>query len=129
LTQAELGAKYLAMVGPSNKLIDAMNVVVAPAHMSITKVRRVGAALLAADVTFNSDLLAFAPLVPAAVQPDVAAARLALSSDIADLQSIVASTTYPQLDAAVSVWSADGNKDSKAFVLLRSDLGLPPPPA
>jgi hypothetical protein len=97
--------------------------------MSITKVRRVGAALLAADVTFNSDLLAFAPLVPAAVQPDVAAARLALSSDIADLQSIVASTTYPQQDAAVSVWSADGNKDSKAFVLLRSDLGLPPPPA
>lgn len=127
LTQAELGAEYVAMVGPSNKLTAAMNIVVTPAHMSITKVRRVGAALLAADVTFNSALLAFGPQVPVAVQPDVAAARLALSSDIADLQTIVASTTYAQLDAAVNAWIADGNKDSKAFVLLRSDLGLPPP--
>jgi hypothetical protein len=127
LTQAELGTKYLAMVGPSNKLIDAMNVVVAPAHMSFTRVRRVAAALEAADVTLNGDLLAFGPQVPVAVQPDVAAARLALSSDIADLQTIVASTTYAQLDAAVNAWITDGNKDSKAFVLLRSDLGLPPP--
>ena len=127
LTQAQLGAQYLAMVGPSNKLIDAMGVVIAPVHMNITKVRRTAAALEAADVTFNSALLVFAPQVPVAIQPDVEAARLALSSDIADLQSIVASKTYAQLDAAVTVWADDSNKDSKAFVLLRSDLGLPPP--
>lgn len=127
LTQAELGAEYVAMVGPSNKLIAAMNVVVTPAHMSITKVRRAAAALEVADVTFNTELLAFGRVVPVAVQPDVAAARLALSSEIADLQTVIAAKSYAALDAAVRAWVSNGNKDSKAFVLLRSDLGLQPP--
>jgi hypothetical protein len=128
LTQAELGAKYLAMVAPSNKLVDAINIATRyPARMNFKNVRRLAVALEAADVTFNTELIAFGLEVPDAIRPDVAAVRLAVSSDIALLQTVVESPTYAALDANVTAWINEGNKDSKAFVLLRSDLGLPPP--
>jgi hypothetical protein len=130
LTQAQLGAQYLAMVAPDNKLVDAMNVATRyPALMNLTKVRRIAAALEAADITFNTDLIAFGLVVPAAIRPDVAAARLAVSSDIAELQNVVGSKNHAALDANVNAWIAVGDRDTKAFILLRSDLGLAPPPA
>ena len=63
-----------------------------------------------------------------ATKPDVAAVRLAVSSDIAELQNVVGSKNHAELDANVNAWIAIGNRDTKAFILLRSDLGLAPPP-
>ncbi|HXC77377.1 MAG TPA: hypothetical protein VNU19_10025 [Candidatus Acidoferrum sp.] len=75
----------------------------------------------------NSQLLAFEQKVPAKVQRDIETARAAISKEIADLQLITVSTTGDQLTAAFDAYAADETTGESALVLLRSDLGLPPP--
>ena len=83
--------------------------------------------LFDADVTFNTGLLAFEKKVPANVQAHVEVARLAISKEISDLQNVISSTDDASLNRALNVWDLDGQAEGSAFVLLRSDLGLPPP--
>jgi hypothetical protein len=65
--------------------------------------------------------------VPANVQPDVAAARVAISKDIVDIQSVLAASGLVAAETAVLAWATDANSEISVFVLLGSDLGLPPP--
>jgi hypothetical protein len=127
LTQAQLGAEYLALVAPANAATSKLAALLQPAQIDAVQVRAAALELENAEVTLNSNFLAFSQKVPVAVQPDVAAARLAVSNDIAVLQTVVATKTDADLTSALSAWVVDVNAESKAFVLLRSDLGLPPP--
>jgi hypothetical protein len=43
------------------------------------------------------------------------------------LRFACATTTDADLTSALNVWAIGVKAESKAFVLLRSDLGLPPP--
>jgi hypothetical protein len=126
-TQAQLGVEYLALVTPSNTATSKLGALLQPAHIDGVQVRAAALELENAEVTLNSKLLVFATKVPVAIQPDVAAARLAVSNDIAVLQAVIATKTDDELTSALSVWVTDVNAESKTFVLLRSDLGLPPP--
>lgn len=127
LTQAQLGAEYLALVAPANAATSKLAALLQPAQIDAVQVRAAALELENAEVTLNSNFLAFSQKVPVAVQPDVAAARLAVSNDIAVLQTVVATKTDADLTSALSAWVVDVNAESKAFVLLRSDVGLPPP--
>jgi hypothetical protein len=127
LTQAQLGAEYLALVAPANTATSKLAALLQPAKIDAVQVRAAAMELENTEVTLNSNFLAFQQKVSVAVQPDVAAARLAVSNDIAVLQTVVATKTDAELKSALSAWVVDVNAESKAFVLLRSDLGLPPP--
>jgi len=70
---------------------------------------------------------AFEKKVPAKVQRDIETARAATSKEIADLQLMTASTTSDQLTVAFDAYAADETTGESALVVLRSDLGLPPP--
>ncbi|HVC75450.1 MAG TPA: hypothetical protein VND96_02920 [Candidatus Micrarchaeaceae archaeon] len=75
----------------------------------------------------NRDLLAFEKKLPAKVQRDIQTACAATSKEIADLQPMTAGTTGDQLMVAFDAYAADETTGESALVLLRSDLGLPPP--
>lgn len=122
-----LGGQYLALVAPSNTALDQLYAAAQATPMDGVKVRAAAKTLFDADVTFNTALLAFEKKVPANVVPHIEAARAADSKEIADLQRVVSSTDDATLNSALAVFGQDAQADSAAFVLLRSDLGLPPP--
>lgn len=92
-----------------------------------TQVRAAAQTLLNADVALNTGLLGFEKKLPSNAQAHVEAARAAISKEIADLQNVTSSTDDATLNSALLTFEADAQSEGAAFVLLRSDLGLPPP--
>jgi hypothetical protein len=122
----DLKAEYQRMVDPAN---------VATAHLADTieatplngdAVRAAAKAVEDTDIAFDSALLTFEAKVPANVRPHVDAARAAISRSIADVQLVVESTTDAELLSALITWENELAADQSVFVLLHSDLGLPP---
>ena len=122
-----LGAGFEAIVAPSDTATAGLWGAYTALPMDTTKTRAAAKACFDAEVKLNSQLLAFEQKVPAKVQRDIETARAAISKEIADLQLMTASTTSDQLTAAFDAYAADETVGESALVLLRSDLGLPPP--
>jgi hypothetical protein len=123
----DLGAEYLHIVASGNASIDQLNAAVSIQPLDGARIRAAAKAVFDSSVKLNTDLLNFEKKVPLSVKPHVEAARSALSKEIADLQNVIASTDDPSLIAALNAYGADAQASASAFVLLRSDLGLPPP--
>jgi hypothetical protein len=122
-----LGADFEAIVAPSDTATAGLWGAYTALPTDPTKTRAAAKAGFDAEVKLNSQLLAFEQKVPAKVQRDIETARAAISKEIADLQLITVSTTGDQLTAAFDAYAADETTGESALVLLRSDLGLPPP--
>jgi hypothetical protein len=122
-----LGAEYLQIVAAGNTTVDQLNAALSAQPSDSAKIRAAAKAVFDGDVKLSTDLLAFEQKVPANVKPHVEAARSVLSKQIADLQNVIASTDDPSLNADLIAYDADAQAGASAFVLLRSDLGLPPP--
>ena len=63
------------------------------------------------------------------LKADIQSARVEVSREIADLQSAQGCSDMTCINAALDRYYADYDASANVFVLLRSDLGLPPPPA
>lgn len=125
---AALGARYLAIVGPTNTALDALSKALQAKGASAASVRPSAQKVLESEVQQNTALLAFEGQVPASIQPDVRSLRSASAGDIAALQQVVAATSALELNAAVAKLYSSVQASGQAAVLLRSDLGLPPAP-
>jgi hypothetical protein len=90
------------------------------------KIRAAAQKLFDADVALSTGFLAFEKKVPANVQAHVEAARAVLSKEIADLQNVIVSTDNATLTSALVTFNQDAQAEGPTFVLLRSDIGLPP---
>jgi hypothetical protein len=123
----DLGAEYLRLIAPSNTADDALFKAAGAAPLNQATIRAAAQSVLDADIALNTAFIGFGKEVPTNVQPDVAAARVAISKDIVDIQSVLAASGVVALETAVLAWATNANSEINVFVLLRSDLGLPPP--
>jgi hypothetical protein len=123
-SQAQLAAEYLKLVAPTNVANDHLNAALKITPLDGPNIRAATKDFSDAEATLNTALLAFEKKVPATVQVDIEAARHVLSLDIADMYNVINSTDDASLTTALNAWP---NRSSAAFVLVRSDLGLPPP--
>jgi hypothetical protein len=122
----DLGAEYLKLAAPTNAAIDQLQAALEVQPLNGPGIRAATKALFDAEVKFNMDLFGFEKKVPANVKTHVEAVRNGLSKQIVDLKVAIASTDDVGLTNALLVWVTNAQADSSAFVLLRSDLGLPP---
>ena len=122
-----LGADFQAFVAPSDTATAGLWGAYTALPTDTAKIRAAAKACFDAEMKLNSQLLAFEKKVPAKVQRDIETARAATSKEIADLQLMTASTTSDQLTVAFDAYAADETTGESALVVLRSDLGLPPP--
>lgn len=123
----DLGAEYLRLIAPSNAANDALFTAAGATSLNEATIRAAAQKVLVTDIALNTAFLGFAKEVPTNVQPDVAAARVAISKTIVDVQSVLATSGLVALETAVLAWATDASSEINVFVLLRSDLGLPPP--
>ena len=122
------GAVYVGLAAPVNTAIDEYANAVNAAQLVPATVRATAQKLIDAEVAFNAGLLALEKQVKPSVQVHIEAARAATSQDISDLQVVIESPDDASLNTAIDAEARDFQASEPVFVLLRSDLGLPPPP-
>jgi hypothetical protein len=123
-SQAQLAAEYLNLVAPGNAANDRLNTALKITPLDGPKIRTAAKDYRDTSATLNTAVLGFEKKVPANVQADIEAVRHVLSLEIAELYDVINSTDDARLTAALNAWPSRSNAP---FVLLRSDLGLPPP--
>jgi hypothetical protein len=123
-SQAQLAAEYLKLVAPGNAANDRLSAALKITPLDGPQIRTAAKDYRDASAILNTSLLGFEKKVPANVQVDIEGVRHVLSLDIADLYDVINSTDDASLTTALNAWPSRSNAP---FVLLRSDLGLPPP--
>jgi hypothetical protein len=119
---SDLAARYSELVLPPNQAGDRLNAASGDPAATITTLRASAQAFYDTLVQLNLDLVAFEQQVPKANRPHVAVLRQTISSDEADLQSMMAANSVAQFNQAYTKLSADDPGASATAV--RSDLGL-----
>jgi hypothetical protein len=96
--------------------------------MVSANVRTTAQVVLDTDVTFNAGLLRLEKDVSAQTRAHIETGRALISLETVDLQSVVGSKDDASLNTALDALNRDGQSMGGTFALIRSDLGLPPPP-
>jgi hypothetical protein len=117
-----LGQQYLALATPVNSAVDTFNVKnnALGSHFSVAQIQAISTPLANAYQIFDNAVLRLA--WPASLLADLHAMVAADSPEISDLQH--AATTQAWFDQL----ARDATASSSAANVVRSDLGLPPPP-
>lgn len=121
---ANPGATYLRIVKPVNDCTDAFFVDVHA--VAYPKIRTDAAACVKVYQQFNGDLLALETEAPKA-KADIDAQRKSIAAETQLLVAIAGSTS--DVNTGLAVIAFNKYDDGGASALVRSDLGLPAPPA
>ena len=120
-----LGAEYTRIVAPGNACLDTIGAAVRATPQDNPRIRAAAAACQTADGKLNSDLLVLRAEAPANIRADIDSLRKAVAAQEALMGAIATAT---DANIAVAVIAYGNYSDGGAASLMRSDLGLAPPP-
>ena len=124
---ADLQKEYLSLVEPANAAAKQLAKVLSAPNVTGPEIRAAARPLIDALVKKNSGLLALEANVAVAIRQDIQALRQETSLEIVDLGAVVSSTTDAELNLALTDFDRHLQNLGSAAILVRSDLGLPPP--